>query len=42
MVSRTNYLMVQDSEEKGRVIEKPILLKKRNKPDIGITKLTLK
>ena len=39
---RTNYVQIRDSFEECGVIAKPALLKKRNRPDIGLTKLSLR
>lgn len=38
-LSHRNFLQVRDLVESPRIIEKPVLLKKRNTPLIGITKL---
>lgn len=38
-LTQANFFQVRDKIKRVNVIEKPVLLKKRNKPSIGISQL---
>ena len=38
--TRSNFLMIRDYLEDNMVFEKPVLMKKKNKPELGISLLT--